>query len=93
MQKWETVPRDKAAWCDKEKKMTDINPGELWNYRDSDYEIVNTGLLAGELKRFCADNFPVPVIVYRSSDVPLLFVRERNEFLRKFTQVTKRKMG
>ena len=70
--------------------MTDVNPGEVWKYRDIEYNIVNTGLLTGSLRD--QQGHVTPVIVYRRDEEPLLFVRERHEFIRKFTQVTKRKI-
>lgn len=59
----------------------DVNPGDSWEYKDHVYQIIGTAIMTGTLKDIKL------AIVYCRPDHPLMFVRERMEFLDKFKWV------
>ena len=68
----------------------DIEPGDTWRLDGNDYMIVNTGILMGGLKKLTEDKITL-VVIYGSTERPLLYVRDRREFLKYFHKVKKPK--
>ena len=62
----------------------DVNPGDKWSYTNHLYEVVGTALMTGELRHSRLGR-QILSIVYRRKGHPLCFVRERMEFIEKFT--------
>ena len=65
--------------------LKDVNPGDVWRYRNKDYFILGTAVPAGAVKSVL--DGPKLFIIYKSIEHPLFFIRERHEFIKKFDKV------